>query len=298
LYDESTVLGIDHWVATELGWPQWWSWEQALPTGGEAWLQLCDLIGQLRPTQLPASVTRLDLAEVKLLPPVARPNKLLLLAGNYAEHVREQGGDATEKLWTYPYVFSKPPTTTLVGCGTPFVIPRISPAKMDHEVELAVVIGRTARAVAASVALEHVLGYTVVNDISDRGFRPNPQREVRPRDGFFDWLHGKWHDGSCPCGPCLLTADAVPNPQALPMSLSIDGDTRQSGNTSQMIFSVAELIEFISSFVTLEPGDIIATGTPAGVGNATGRYLRAGQTMTASIDPIGQLVTPLVDAAD
>lgn len=294
LFEDSAVLAVDQWVASHLGWPDWWSWEQALPTISPAWSSLCQLLRELNASRLPSQVSRIDLSEVQLLPPVARPAKLLLLAGNYAEHVREQGGDTTEKQRTYPYVFSKPASTTLIGGGTPFVIPQVSPAKMDHEVELGVVIGRTARSISAAVALDYVLGYTVINDISDRGFRPNANREPRPRDGFFDWLHGKWHDGSCPCGPCLVTTDQVPNPQDLPLTLSIDGELRQSGNTSQMIFSVAELIEFISSFVTLEPGDIIATGTPAGVGNATGRFLRPGQTMTAAIAPIGQLITPLL----
>ncbi|MGN6134034.1 MAG: fumarylacetoacetate hydrolase family protein, partial [Aureliella sp.] len=179
---------------------------------------------------------------------------------------------------------------------TAFHLPACSPAKIDHEVELGVVIGRTVRSVAANQALAAVLGYTVINDISDRGFRPNPDRQPRPRDSFFDWLHGKWHDGSCPCGPCLLTADVVPDPQQLPLSLTVDGQVHQSGSTSQMIMSVAELIAFISSFVTLEPGDIIATGTPSGVGNASGRYLQAGQTMVATIDPIGSLVTPVRSA--
>lgn len=230
-------------------------------------------------------------SQVRLLPPVARPNKLLLLAGNYVEHVHEQGDRSAERQHTFPYVFSKPPSTTLLGSGAVFTIPSVSPNKIDYELELAVVIGRRTRHVPAHQALQHVAGYCVINDISDRGYRPNPERHERPRDKFFDWLHGKWHDGSCPCGPCLLTSDEVPDPNRLAMRLKIDGETRQEASTDQQVFSVAETIAFISEWMTLEPGDIISTGTPAGVGNASGRFLQAGQRVEATIDGIGTLVT-------
>lgn len=295
LYDQTQIVAVDRAVSTALGWAEDASWEAALPLGSPAWSALQQCIERLRGNDF-AGCERLATAGVQLLPPVARPPKLLLLAGNYSEHVREHGETPPEKAYTFPYVFMKPPSTTLIGGGTAFHLPACSPAKIDHEVELGVVIGRTVRSVAANQALAAVLGYTVINDISDRGFRPNPDRQPRPRDSFFDWLHGKWHDGSCPCGPCLLTADVVPDPQQLPLSLTVDGQVHQSGSTSQMIMSVAELIAFISSFVTLEPGDIIATGTPSGVGNASGRYLQAGQTMVATIDPIGSLVTPVRSA--
>ncbi|MCA9134907.1 MAG: fumarylacetoacetate hydrolase family protein, partial [Planctomycetales bacterium] len=125
--------------------------------------------------------------------------------------------------------------------------------------------------------------------------RPNATREARPRDKFFDWLHGKWHDGFCPCGPCLATADEIPDPQQMPLQLTVDDQLRQSGNTADQIFSVAEVIEFLSNWVTLEPGDILSTGTPAGVGNASGKFLAAGQCVVASIPGIGELTTHMVD---
>ena len=143
-------------------------------------------------------------------------------------------------------------------------------------------------------ALSVVAGYTVVNDISNRKFRPNPERKMREKDVFFDWLHGKWHDSFCPCGPCIASADAVPDPQSLAMKLRVSGQVKQDASTGRMVFPVAALIEFISSFVTLEPGDIISTGTPSGVGNATGTYLKPGDVMEASIAGIGTLVTPMV----
>lgn len=237
----------------------------------------------------------IDTAQYQWLPPIAHPAKLLLLAGNYTKHIEEQGGQAAERQQTFPYVFWKPPSTTLRGSGAAVRLPAISPTHIDHEIELGVIIGKTASHVAAAQALSHVAGYTIVNDLSDRQFRPNPGRVPRPRDTFFDWLHGKWHAGFCPMGPCILSADFVADPQQLEMRLTVDGQVRQQANTSEMIFSVAQIIEFISSFVTLEPGDIIATGTPAGVGNAEGRYLRGGQIVEAEISGIGRLVTPIID---
>ncbi len=240
--------------------------------------------------QLPAAA-QLETKSVELLVPIPRPNKLLLLAGNYAEHIQEGGGQASERQETFPYVFMKPPSTTLTPPGQPIRIPRVSPAHIDWELELAVVIGRRCKHVKESDALSVVAGYMVLNDISDRKFRPNPGRKKREKDAFFDWQHGKWHDSFCPCGPCILSADALPDPQTLPMRLSLNGQTQQDASTGLMIFPVAAVIEFISSFVTLEPGDIISTGTPAGVGNAKGLYLKPGDTLEAHIGSIGTVVT-------
>jgi 2,4-diketo-3-deoxy-L-fuconate hydrolase len=231
--------------------------------------------------------------QVELLAPVPRPNKLFLLAGNYADHIREGGGIAAERAETFPYVFMKPPTTTLTDPGKPIHIPAVSPKHIDWELELAVVIGKTCKGVSEQDALKYVAGYTVINDISDRKFRPNPQRKPRDKDGFFDWLHGKWHDGFCPCGPCVVAATAVADPQQLPMRLKLNGEIRQDAWTGLMIFPVAAVVEFISSFVTLEPGDIISTGTPAGVGNTTGTYVKSGDVLEATIEGIGTLTTPV-----
>lgn len=242
---------------------------------------------------LPADAS-LPTADAELLVPIPRPNKLFLLAGNYAEHVIEGGGTARERNETFPYVFMKPPTTTLTDPGKPVRIPAVSPSAIDWELELAVVIGRRTKGIREADALSAVAGYTVINDISNRKFRPNPNRIKREKDSFFDWLHGKWHDSFCPCGPCIASADSIADPQQLEMKLSLNGEVRQHGSTSQQIFPVAALIEFISSFVTLEPGDIISTGTPAGVGNTTGTYLKPGDRLEASIASIGSLVSPVV----
>ena len=232
---------------------------------------------------------------VELLVPIPKPNKLLLLAGNYAKHIEEGGGKAAERADTFPYVFLKPPTTTLTDPGKPVVIPAISSQSIDWELELAVVIGKRCKGVSEQDALQFVAGYTIVNDISNRKFKPNPSRKARERDNFFDWLHGKWHDSFCPCGPCVLSADSLANPQTLHMKLTVNGETKQDATTGQMIFPVAAVIAFIASFVTLEPGDMISTGTPDGTGHAKGTYLKCGDRMVAAIENIGELVTPVVN---
>ncbi len=266
-----------------------------LPPDGPAHTS-CRMLGEWiaqRLHRLPASVV-LPAGHARLLVPIPRPNKLFLLAGNYAEHIREGGGMAVERAETFPYVFMKPPSTTLVHPGDPVRLPGISPAAIDWELELAVIIGRRAKGVTEAQALGVVAGYTIVNDISDRQFRPNPQRRPRERDSFFDWMHGKWHDGFCPCGPCVLAADDLPDPQNLRLELRVNGQVRQQASTAQQIFPVAAVIEFISSFVTLEPGDIISTGTPSGVGAASGTFLRPADRLEASIEQIGTLVSPVV----
>jgi 2-keto-4-pentenoate hydratase/2-oxohepta-3-ene-1,7-dioic acid hydratase in catechol pathway len=236
-------------------------------------------------------------AELQLLVPIATPKKILLLAGNYADHIVERGGIGVERNETFPYVFMKPPTT-LTNPGAPVVLPRISPNHIDWECELGVVIGRTCRDVDEDEALAFVAGYTVVNDISDRKFKPNPARKTRERDRFFDWLHGKWHDTFCPVGPCILSVDAVDDPQDLALRLTVNDSVKQQGSTGQMIFPVAAIVSFVSRFVTLEPGDLISTGTPSGVGSATDTYLKPGDTLRATIDGIGTLENPVEAEAD
>ncbi len=231
--------------------------------------------------------------DAQILVPIANPPKLLLLAGNYAEHVVERGGTSAERAETFPYVFMKPAASTLTNPGDPVIIPKISPDHIDWECELGVVIGRVCKNVEEAEALDYVAGYTVVNDISDRKFRPNPDRITRERDKFFDWLHGKWHDTFCPMGPCVRSADVV-NPQNLAIKLSVNGAIKQDSTTAKMVFPVAAIVSFLSTMMTLEPGDVISTGTPSGVGSSTGTYLRPGDVLTASIEGIGTLENPVV----
>ncbi|MDX2039287.1 MAG: fumarylacetoacetate hydrolase family protein [Isosphaeraceae bacterium] len=240
----------------------------------------------------------LPLDEVQLLVPIAAPPKILLLAGNYAAHVAERGGTTAEREETFPYVFMKPPSTTLTHPGDPVVIPKVSPDHIDWECELGVVIGRACKDVDEADALECVAGYTVVNDVTDRKFTPNPGRKPRERDKFFDWLHGKWHDTFCPMGPAILTADEVADPQTLRLTLKVNGETKQDGSTAQMVFPVAAIISFLSRFTTLEPGDVISTGTPSGVGSASNTYLKPGDVVEASIEGIGVLRNPVIAESD
>lgn len=235
----------------------------------------------------------IPVAEISLLVPVPSPSKLMLLAGNYSKHIEEGGGKAEERAKTFPYVFMKPPLTTLTHPGKPVRIPAVSPDHVDWELELGVIIGKRCHAVKESEALDFVAGYTVVNDISDRKFKPNPDRANREKDGFFDWLHGKWHDTFCPMGPCVLPADELPDPQTLKMTLRVNGEVEQDASTADMVFPVAAVVEFVSSFVTLEPGDIISTGTPSGVGAAKGKFLKAGDRIEAEIEHIGILKNPV-----
>ena len=301
-YDEEAIVPIRDAagsyggeVGRELGLPQTDDLLEFLPPDGAsqaAIRMLADWVRDLPPSK------RNDLAiptrNAKLLVPTPRPSKILLLAGNYAAHVIERGGVAIERAETFPYVFMKPPSTTLTNPGDPIQIPRASPDHIDYECELGVVIGRRCRDVEELQALGYVAGYTIVNDITDRKYMPNPGRKPRERDKFFDWLHGKWHDTFCPVGPCLLSADALPDPQASSIRLKVNGETKQDGSTGQMIFPAAAVISFLSRFVTLEPGDLISTGTPSGVGSTTDVYLKPGDVIEASIDGIGVLGNPVV----
>lgn len=249
-----------------------------------AWVQSLD------PTTRNAMAVPVD--AVELLVPIGLPPKILLLAGNYAEHIVEQGGMAAERAETFPYVFMKP-GSTLNTDGGPVIIPMVSPDHIDWECELGVVIGAICKGVSEENALSFVAGYTVVNDISDRKYRPNPGRKTRDRDKHFDWLHGKWHDTFLPVGPCILSSVGI-DPQNFHLSLRVNGETKQNCGADKMIFPVAAIISFISQWVTLEPGDLIATGTPSGVGNATGNYLKHGDMLEAEISGIGILKNPVV----
>lgn len=240
-----------------------------------------------------AGAPTLPVADVRLRAPIACPPKILAAAGNYQEHLVEGGAPRVDPERVVPKLFLKP-ASTILGPGEPFRLAPIS-RTIDWELELAAVIGSSCRDVAVEDALGAVAGYAIVNDISARSMDWGlADRQPSDWNGFFDWLNGKWLDGSAPLGPWFVTADEVPDPQALAMELRLNGEVRQSADTSQMIFGVAQLVAFASRFLTLEPGDIIATGTPAGVGATTGTYLAPGDVMEATIAGLGTLVTPVV----
>jgi 2-keto-4-pentenoate hydratase/2-oxohepta-3-ene-1,7-dioic acid hydratase in catechol pathway len=238
------------------------------------------------------AVSSIPVGDVRLRAPIARPPKILAAAGNYQEHLVEGGAPRVDPARAVPKLFLKP-ASTILDPGAPFRLSPIS-SSIDWELELAAVIGRQCREVPVGAALDVVAGYTIINDISARSMAWGlADREDGAWNGFFDWLNGKWLDGSAPLGPWFVTADEVRDPQALTMELRVSGAVRQSADTSQMIFSVAKLVAFASRFLTLEPGDIIATGTPAGVGSTTGTFLADGDVMEATIEGLGTLVTPV-----
>jgi 2-keto-4-pentenoate hydratase/2-oxohepta-3-ene-1,7-dioic acid hydratase in catechol pathway len=245
----------------------------------------------------PAGERALPAADVTLEAPIRRPPKVLAAAGNYQAHIVEGGLPPVDRTRVVPKLFMKP-ATSILAPGAPLRLPGVSPT-VDWELELGVVIGRRVRDVPAERALEAIAGYCIVNDVSARTMEWGlADREATHWDGFFDWLNGKWPDGFCPCGPWLVTADEVPDPQALGIELRVNGEVRQQGSTAEMLFGVAELIAFASRFMTLEPGDLIATGTPAGVGDTTRTYLSPGDVMEGRIDRLGVLRTPVAASGE
>jgi 2-keto-4-pentenoate hydratase/2-oxohepta-3-ene-1,7-dioic acid hydratase in catechol pathway len=216
--------------------------------------------------------------------PVPRPGKLICIGLNYRDHAVESNLPIPRE----PVVFSKFPTA-VIAPGEPVVLPGGS-TQVDYEAELAVVIGKRAKGVSQAQALDYVLGYTCLNDVSARDFQ------------FADgqWQRGKSCDTFAPMGPAIVTTDVLPDPHSLPIKLVLNGAAMQDSNTNQLIFGVPELIEFLSRTITLEPGDVIATGTPSGVGFARKPpvYLKASDEMIVDIEGIGRLNNPVMAAAE
>jgi 2-keto-4-pentenoate hydratase/2-oxohepta-3-ene-1,7-dioic acid hydratase in catechol pathway len=245
--------------------------------------------GSLHVVDAPDGATMLDLIRAggaaeagaaagpsaRLLAPL-RPGKVVAIGLNYLDHVRETGMSAPER----PLVFAKWPTS-VIGPGEDIVVDPGLTERVDWEVELAAVIGATARNVPADRALEHVFGYTVANDVS--------ARDVQFADG--QWVRAKSFDTFCPLGPVIVTADEIPDPQALRLTTTVNGETVQDSSTSEMVFGVAELIAFCSRSFTLEPGDVLLTGTPWGCGEfmEPRRSLQPGDVVECAVEGIGPL---------
>ena len=228
-----------------------------------------------------------NIHQVKLRAPIPHPGKLFCLAGNYAEHIMEGGGTFAGKEKMIPRFFIKP-HTVIIGHGDAIRVPP-STAWADWELELAVVIGKAGRDIQAKTAHEHIAGYTIFNDISGRELTFRQDLPAQEGDGFFDWLVGKWIDTFGPMGPWLTTTDEIARPDRLGMRLWHNGKLHQDGNSGQMIFSPPEVIEFISQFVTLQPGDLISTGTCAGIGLMKKIKLQPGDHIRGEIDNLGVL---------
>lgn len=228
----------------------------------------------------PPGREQVNAADAKLLAPIARPPKIICVGLNYRDHAEESNLAIPE----VPTIFAKF-ATSVTGHGHPIVLPKAS-AKPDYEAEMAVVIGKGGRHIAEKNWRDHVFGYTILHDVSARDFQMATTQ----------WMIGKTFDTFCPMGPAIVTADEIEDPHNLDISLSIDGEELQHSNTKHLIFNIPYLIAFLSSVFTLEPGDIISTGTPAGVGFARTppRWLRPGDTVTVKVQGIGELVNPVV----
>ena len=224
--------------------------------------------------------------ELHWLAPLLYPRKLICIGANYQDHVAEMGNRERLK---YPYSFLKPATTTLIGSGTAVQLPEEA-KQVDWEAELAVVIGQKARHVRGEDAMACIAGYSLLNDVSARDWIAEA-----PSLGI-DWVMQKAFDGFAPMGPLITPADFVSDPLKLSITLTVNGQVKQNSTTANMIFSIREIIEHLTSIMTLEPGDVIATGTPAGVGHGKKppEYLRTGDTMIVEIEGLGQLETPIV----
>lgn len=222
----------------------------------------------------------------KLLSPI-HPVDVLCIGLNYRRHAEESNAPIPK----YPVLFMKT-SSTVQNPGDPIVLPRhLESERVDYECELAVVIGRTCHNVSKADALDYVLGYMCANDVSARDW----QKDY----GGSQWCRGKTFATFCPLGPCLVTADEIPDPNSLGIQTVLNGETMQDWNTDDMIFDVPTLIEFLSGSTVLTPGTVILTGTPQGVGMARNPpvFLKSGDSVTISIDKIGELTNPVVDEA-
>jgi 5-carboxymethyl-2-hydroxymuconate isomerase len=240
-----------------------------------------DELFALQPSQLAslAATSGEPCSEPRLLAPL-RPGKIVAIGLNYLDHIRETGMEQPAA----PLIFAKFPSS-VIGPDQPIRIPRALTQRVDWEVELAVVIGKRARLVSEDTALEHVFGYTVANDVS--------ARDLQFADG--QWVRGKSLDTFCPIGPVIVTADEIPDPARLRLGTDVNGTVVQDSTTAEMVFGVAKLISYCSASFTLEPGDLLLTGTPWGCGEfmSPPRSLTAGDVVETYVERIGTLTNPV-----
>jgi 2-keto-4-pentenoate hydratase/2-oxohepta-3-ene-1,7-dioic acid hydratase in catechol pathway len=288
--DEATILDLDAALALApaLGQAPFGSLHELIGRGAAALEAIRRLLRMVASGELDAAKVPVD--EARVLAPIPRTAKNVFCVGrNYVEHIAE-GARAQRialDLPEFPVFFSKPPTT-VIGPGDAIPVQVEVSTKIDYEVELAVVIGRRGRNIKASEAFDHVFGYTIVNDVT--------ARDLQRRHGG-QFLKGKGLDGSCPMGPAIVTRDEIADPGQLAIRLWVNDELRQDGNTRDMIFPIAELIASLSEGLTLEPGDLLATGTPSGVGYAMSepQFLKGGDVVKCEIEGIGRLVNPVTE---
>lgn len=255
------------------------NWENILP-------ELRDMASHN--SQPPSAVAGL-LFDIRLTAPILYPPNIYCAAANYLDHSKEMKDEKLpDKGQSRPYFFAKLSRQTVIGPGESIQIP-YPEAKVDWEAEIGVVIGRRCRHVKASEAMEYVAGFTIINDVSDRA------RNFR-NDWFFkfDWLGGKSFDSSAPMGPWITPMEFIPDPHKLTIQLWVNDELMQDASSHQMHFTIPEQIEYLSDLITLLPGDVIATGTPSGVGHARGLYLRPGDRVKITIEGLGTIENPVI----
>ena len=242
------------------------------------WLPVLHKVAEAGDPSTPAESTR-------FLAPIRYPRKLLMAGANYADHIKEMGQEPPDKTKAGPYFFQKAPTTSIIAPWERVVIPE-EVKQADWESELVAIVGRPARNVSTTQAMDFIAGYTVLNDISAR------DRQAR-RDWYgpfsFDWMLGKGYEGFAPMGPTITPREFVPDPHNLRITCSVNDEMMQDGNTKDMIFDIPEQVAYLSQIFTLEPGDCISTGTPAGVGRARGIFLQDGDHVVSEVESVCRL---------
>lgn len=258
----------------------------ALPNDMRAFLELGEAGLALAQQVLSAEIAAENsapLSDVKLLAPITNPNKVIAIGLNYLDHIRESNAQ-TPKI---PIMFTKY-TSSIIGDGDTIHWDPNETAKVDWEVELAVVIGKRAYRVSEDSVFDYVVGYTVCNDVS--------ARDLQSERGD-QWIRGKSMDTFCPLGPCIVTKDEIADPHNLKLRTLVNGETMQDSNTSELLFKIPHLVSYLSRAFTLFPGDVIITGTPPGVGMGKKPpiFLKHGDVVSVEIDGIGKLTNPCVE---
>lgn len=251
-----------------------------LPGDMLAFLEAGDRALEAAQRALDQATDSLELAQIKLLAPIPRPGKFIAIGLNYSDHAAEAGLPIPQ----YPVVFSKY-ANAIIGPGEPIILPKVS-NQVDYEAELGFVIGKRARYVSERDAMSYIAGYLPINDVSARDYQNRTSQ----------WTIGKTFDTFAPLGPALVTADEIPNPQDLAIRLTINGEVLQDSNTCNLIFGIPQLVAALSEVMTLEPGDVVSTGTPPGVGMARKppRWLKPGDVVNVEIEGLGTLTNPVV----
>jgi 2-keto-4-pentenoate hydratase/2-oxohepta-3-ene-1,7-dioic acid hydratase in catechol pathway len=252
----------------------------SVPADMIAFLEAGDSALQAAQKALDQAATEFDLSQVKLLAPIPRPGKIICIGLNYSDHAAETG----QPIPQYPIIFSKY-SNTVIGPNEGIILPRVT-EQVDYEAELGFVIGKRARYVSEGAAMGYVAGYLPINDVSARDYQMRTSQ----------WTMGKTFDTFAPMGPALVTADEIPDPHDLDIRLTINGEVLQDSNTCNLIFGIPQLVAALSEVMTLEPGDVVATGTPPGVGMARKpqRWLKPGDVVDIEIEGLGTLSNPVV----